>query len=51
MYGTGTSALTYRNQDMDFLQPPTMYGRTSEEFMGWTTAHHHHHHQNFKIFN
>ncbi|CAF3410885.1 unnamed protein product, partial [Rotaria socialis] len=43
---------TYRNQEMDFLQPPAMYGRTSEEFMnGWTNAHHHHHHQNFKIFN
>jgi hypothetical protein len=51
MYGTGTSALTYRNQDMDFLQPTAMYGRTSEEFMGWTASHHHHHHQNFKIFN
>ncbi|CAF1247739.1 unnamed protein product [Rotaria sp. Silwood1] len=48
IYGTN-----YRNQDMDFLQPTSMYGRTSEEFMnGWTNAHHHHHHhQNFKIFN
>ncbi|CAF3861092.1 unnamed protein product [Rotaria sordida] len=47
IYGT-----TYRNQDMDFLQPTSMYARTSEEFMnGWTNAHHHHHHQNFKIFN
>jgi hypothetical protein len=50
MYGT-----PYRNQEMDFLQPPGMYGRTSEEFMGgWTAAAaaaHHHHHQNFKIFN
>ena len=54
MYGTATSALTYRSQDMDFLQPTAMYGRTSDEFMGWTTSHHHqhhHHHQNFKIFN
>ncbi|UJR38294.1 hypothetical protein I4U23_030964 [Adineta vaga] len=51
MYGTATSALTYRNQDMDFLQPTAMYGRTGEEFMGWPTSHHHHHHQNFKIFN
>ncbi len=51
MYGTATSGLTYRNQDMDFLQPGTMYGRTSDEFMGWTASHHHHHHQNFKIFN
>jgi hypothetical protein len=50
-YGGTTSALTYRNQDMDFLQPTAMYGRTSDEFMGWTTSHHHHHHQNFKIFN
>jgi hypothetical protein len=50
MYGTN-----YRNQEMDFLQPTAMYGRTSEEFLnGWTNAHHHHHHhphQNFKIFN
>lgn len=44
------SALTYRNQEMEFLQPTGMYGRTSEEFMGWPAAHHHHH-QNFKIFN
>ncbi|CAF1403109.1 unnamed protein product [Rotaria sordida] len=50
MYGAATSALTYRNQDMDFLQPTAMYGRTSDEFMGWTASHHHHH-QNFKIFN
>jgi len=50
MYGTAASALTYRNQEMDFLQPASMYGRTSDEFMGWTTSHHHHH-QNFKIFN
>ena len=50
MYGSATSALTYRNQEMDFLQPAGMYGRTSEEFMGWTASHHHHH-QNFKIFN
>ncbi|CAF2515462.1 unnamed protein product [Rotaria sp. Silwood2] len=46
IYGT-----SYKNPDMDFLQPTSMYGRTSEEFMnGWTNAHHHHH-QNFKIFN
>jgi hypothetical protein len=51
MYGTASSGLTYRNQDIDFLQPAAMYGRTSEEFMGWTASHHHHHHQNFKIFN
>jgi hypothetical protein len=51
MYGAATSALTYRNQEMDFLQPAAMYGRTSDEFMGWTASHHHHHHQNFKIFN
>jgi len=45
-YGT-----SYRTQEMDFLQPATMYGRTNEEFLnGWTNAHHHHH-QNFKIFN
>jgi hypothetical protein len=50
MYGTTASALTYRNQEMDFLQPTSMYGRTSDEFMGWTASHHHHH-QNFKIFN
>ena len=51
MYGSTASALAYRNQEMDFLQPASMYGRSSEEFMGWPTAHHHHHHQNFKIFN
>lgn len=50
IYGSATSALTYRNQEMDFLQPPSMYGRTSEEFIGWPASHHHHH-QNFKIFN
>ena len=53
MYGSAAGPLTYRNQEMDFLQPTGMYGRTSEEFMGWTAAaaSHHHHHQNFKIFN
>jgi hypothetical protein len=54
MYGSAAGPLTYRNQEMDFLPPTSMYGRTSEEFMGWTAAaasHHPHHHQNFKIFN
>lgn len=42
----------YRNGEMDFLAPPTMYGRPGEELMApWPTAHHHHHPQNFKIFN
>lgn len=50
IYGSASSALTYRSQEMDFLQPASMYGRTGEEFMGWPTSHHHHH-QNFKIFN
>jgi len=43
MYGAN-----YRNQEMEFLQPTAMYGRSSEEFLnGWNNAHH----QNFKIFN
>ena len=50
MYGSA-----YRNAEMDFLAPSSMYGRTGEELMApWSTAHHHHHHphsQNFKIFN
>ena len=46
MYGAA-----YRNPEMDFLQPASMYGRTGEEFISsWPTSHHPHH-QNFKIFN
>jgi hypothetical protein len=48
------SAPSYRNGEMDFLAPTSIYGRAGEELMSpWSTAHHPHHHphQNFKIFN